>query len=221
LIDFANLRVAAENPRKTPADEAAHLSLVASMKAHGQITNILVRPGDTPGLFDIIDDGRRFQAAKAAELEQLKADLYEGTSDAGEIGAAANMMRAAMHPLDEAKVIARLAANGESLDSIGLRFGKGQRWVEQRRKLDRLSPKAKTLFREARIDMAAAQALTLARRCSRNSTSRRPRTTGIMTPATSVGVSRPRRSTPSMRSSPCLTIPRSTSCGICSAKMCA
>ncbi len=70
-------------------------------------------------------------------------------------------MRAAMHPLDEAKVIARLAANGESLDSIGLRFGKGQRWVEQRRKLDRLSPKAKTLFREARIDMAAAQALTL------------------------------------------------------------
>jgi hypothetical protein len=52
-------------------------------------------------------------------------------------------------------------------------------------------------------------------------TSRRPRTTGIMTPATSVGVSPPRRSTPSMRSSPCLTIPRSTSCGICSAKMCA
>ena len=161
LIDIANLRVAAENPRKTPADEAAHLSLVASMKAHGQITNILVRPGDKPGLFDIIDGGRRFQAAKAAELEQLKADLYEGTSDAGEIGAAANMMRAAMHPLDEAKVIARLAANGESLDSIGLRFGKGQRWVEQRQKLDRLSPKAKTLFREARIDMAAAQALTL------------------------------------------------------------
>ena len=30
---IANLRVAAENPRKTPADEAAHLSLVASMKA--------------------------------------------------------------------------------------------------------------------------------------------------------------------------------------------
>jgi ParB/RepB/Spo0J family partition protein len=131
------------------------------MKAHGQITNILVRPGDKPGLFDNIDGGRRFQAAKAAELEQLKADLYEGTSDAGEIGAAANMMRAAMHPLDEAKVIARLAANGETLDSIGLRFGKGQRWVEQRQKLDRLSPKAKTLFREARIDMAAAQALTL------------------------------------------------------------
>ncbi len=117
--------------------------------------------GDKPGLFDIIDGGRRFQAAKAAELEQLKADLYDGTSDAAEIGAAANMMRAAMHPLDEAKVIARLAANGESLDSIGLRFGKGQRWVEQRRKLDRLSPKAKTLFREGRIDMAAAQTLTL------------------------------------------------------------
>ena len=64
---LANLRVAAENPRKTPADEAAHLSLVASMKAHGQITNILVRPGDKPDLFDIIDGGRRFQAAKAAE----------------------------------------------------------------------------------------------------------------------------------------------------------
>jgi ParB/RepB/Spo0J family partition protein len=89
LIDIANLRVATENPRKTPADEAAHLSLVASMKAHGQITNILVRPGDEPGLFAIIDGGRRFQAAKAAELEHLKADLYEGTSDAGEIGAAA------------------------------------------------------------------------------------------------------------------------------------
>jgi hypothetical protein len=30
LIDIANLRVAAENPRKTPADETAHRSLVAS-----------------------------------------------------------------------------------------------------------------------------------------------------------------------------------------------
>jgi hypothetical protein len=67
---------ATENPRKTPADETAHLSLVASMKAYSQITNILVRPGDKPGLFDIIDGGRRPWRRSGAGLDYRVAVVF-------------------------------------------------------------------------------------------------------------------------------------------------
>ncbi len=96
LVDITNLRLTAENPRKTPPTKQEDAELVASMRAHGQLTSILVKPSvDGEGIFDIIEGGRRFRLAAAAGLTQLKAEIYDGDRTSEEIGAAANMARAA------------------------------------------------------------------------------------------------------------------------------
>jgi ParB/RepB/Spo0J family partition protein len=169
LINIANLSVASENPRKTKADQADHEALVASLKAHGQLVPLLVRPTPSAGSgqvgkpdhFEIIDGGRRFAAAQDAGLLELKAELYQGDGSADEIGTATNMVRASMHPLDEAAVIARRVADGETPEEVAARFGHPARWAEQRMKLDELSERVKKVFRAGQISLAAAEAFTL------------------------------------------------------------
>lgn len=164
LVETAKLRVATENPRKTKASKAADAALDASMKAHGQLHPLLVIAGPTKGHYDVIAGGRRLRAAKRIGLTKLRADLYTGRLTAEEIGTAENMMREAMSPLDEAAAIARLAADDESIESIAQRFARPVQWVEQRKKLDQLSPKVKAAYREGRITLGAAAAFTVASR---------------------------------------------------------
>lgn len=162
LVDIANLRVAAENPRKTKANKSADAALDASMKSHGQLHPLLVIPGARKGLFDVVAGSRRLASAKRIGLKKLKTEVYTGKLTPEEIGAAENMMREPMNPLDEARTIARLAAEDETPESIAQRFGRTAQWVEQRMKLDRLSPKVKTAYRDGRITLGAAAAFTVA-----------------------------------------------------------
>ncbi|SKA40579.1 ParB/RepB/Spo0J family partition protein [Enhydrobacter aerosaccus] len=161
FIEISKLSVAAENPRTTPAEKAAHDRLVASMRAHGQLVPIIIRANGKPDHYEIIDGGRRFAAAKEAGLLGLEGDVYAGSIAGDELGTVANMMRAPMHPLDEARVIARAIADGDTAENVAARFGHPARWAEQRLKLDGLSDKAKKVFRAGDITLAAAEAFTL------------------------------------------------------------
>lgn len=162
LVETAKLRVAAENPRKTKPSKAADAALDASMKAHGQLHPLLVIPGPKAGQYDVIAGGRRLASANRIGMKKLKADLYTGKLNPEEIGAAENTMREAMSPLDEARTIARLAADGESPQTIAQRFGRTAQWVEQRMKLEGLSPKVKAAYHDGRITLGAAAAFTVA-----------------------------------------------------------
>jgi ParB/RepB/Spo0J family partition protein len=160
-IEMAKLSLSKENPRKTPASQAAHDSLVASMVAHGQIIPLVVRPNGSGDSYIVVDGGRRFAAM--AEAGILSAECVVNETDFGdaELGTAANMMRAAMHPLDECDVIARLVADGEDAGEVAGRFGQTERWALQRMKLNDLSAKVKKLFRDGAIGISAAMAFTL------------------------------------------------------------
>jgi ParB/RepB/Spo0J family partition protein len=161
-IEVSKLVVSKENPRKTKASQMAHDALVASIKHHGLIQPLVVRPSaDNDNLFEVIDGGRRFAAIKDAGLEKVEVIVNEAEFGIAEIGTAANMMRAAMHPLDEAQVIARLVADGEDLEDVAGRFGQTPKWASQRIKLDGLSTKAKKAFRDGTFGIATAEALTL------------------------------------------------------------
>lgn len=162
LVHITNLRLTGENPRKTPPTKQEDDELVASMRAYGQLTSILVkRSADGDGIFDIVEGGRRFRLAPEAGLTQLKAEIYDGNRPAEEIGAAANMARAAMHPIDEAAVIAHAIDAGDTAADIAIRFGQTERWALQRHKLNSLSDRAKKLLRNDGLTLAAAEALTL------------------------------------------------------------
>lgn len=161
-INVNQLVLSKENPRKTKASQQAHDALVASIRHHGLIQPLVVKPShDNDNVYEVIDGGRRFAAIKEAGLEQVEVIVNEAEFGAAEIGTAANMMRAAMHPLDEAQVIARLIANGENIEDVAGRFGQTPKWAGQRIKLDGLSAKAKKAFRDGVFGLASAEALTL------------------------------------------------------------
>jgi ParB/RepB/Spo0J family partition protein len=162
LIPIANLRLTDANPRKTKAAPADDAKLIASLKAHGQLTSILVKPAAEGGdVFDIIEGGRRYTLARKAGLKELKAELYEGDRTPEEVGTAANQARAQMHPLDEAAVIAHRIAAGEKPADIAVRFGQSERWASQRVKLDGLCDLAKKLLRHNHLTLGGAEALTI------------------------------------------------------------
>lgn len=161
LINVENLSVSPNNPRKTRPSETEDAALDASMKAHGQIVPIIIQPNGKEGHYEVIEGGRRLASALRIGMPQLKSEIYVGNIAAGELGTAANMMRAAMHPLDEARAIARQLADGNTALDVGLRFGQTERWVEQRQRLDQLSDKVKKAFRAGEITGAAAEAFTL------------------------------------------------------------
>ena len=161
-MNVNQLVVAKENPRKTKASDAAHEALVASIKSHGLIQPLVVRPSaDNDNVFEVIDGGRRFAAIQEAGLEEIEVIVNDSLYGVGELGTAANMMRAAMHPLDEATVISRLVAEGEEPEAIAGRFGQTAKWAQQRIALDGLSANVKKAFRDGRMGLAAAQAFTL------------------------------------------------------------
>ena len=161
-IALKDLVLSKENPRKTKAAAAQHDALVASIKAYGLLQPLIVRPmADNDNKFEVIDGGRRFGALKELGLETIECMVNKTEFGIAEIGTSANMMRAAMHPLDEAEVIARLLADGDTADNIGARFGQTDRWVHQRVKLSGLCKPVKDLFRAGGIDLSAAQAFTL------------------------------------------------------------
>ena len=164
LINVEDLSISPNNPRKTQPSEAEDAALDASMKAHGQIVPIIIHPNGKEGHYEVIEGGRRLASALRIGLPQLKSEIYGGSVAAGELGTAANMMRAAMHPLDEARAIARQLADGDTALDVGLRFGQTERWVEQRQRLDQLSDRVKKAYRAGEITGAAAEAFTIGSR---------------------------------------------------------
>ena len=157
-----DLVVSAENPRTTKASAAAHSALVASIRAHGLIQPLVVRPlADNDNMFEVIDGGRRFAAIVEVGLDEVEVTVNDNGFAISEVGTAANMLRVAMHPLDEAAAIARALADGEDAEGIALRFGQTRNWAHQRVKLDGLSEKSKAMFRGGTFGLASAQALTL------------------------------------------------------------
>lgn len=161
-VAFDKLKVSRENPRKTQPDRAAHDALVASIRAHGLIQPLVVRAlADNDNKYEVVDGSRRFHALLEIGADTVECHVNKGPFGIAEIGTAANMMRSAMHPLDEADVITRLMSEGDDAEAIGLRFGQTERWAMQRAKLSGLSAKTQKLFREDAIGLRAAQALTL------------------------------------------------------------
>ena len=163
-IALDKLVVTKENPRHTPASAASHAALVASLGTHGLIQPLVVRPledGHDSQHWEVIAGTRRLAAL--TELGWTEAECVENDAEYGisELGAAENMLREAMHPLDECAVISRLVADGEAMDAVAGRFGQTERWVEQRIKLASLAPKIAKYFREGHLGLAAAQAYCL------------------------------------------------------------
>ena len=87
--------------------------LTESVKAHGILENLLVRPVQgREGLYELVAGERRYRAAKAAGLEEVPVTIRELTDEqALEISLVENLQREDLNPVEETEAILLLLAS--------------------------------------------------------------------------------------------------------------
>ncbi len=156
MIPLNKLVPSPANVRKTGALTGID-ELAASIKAHGLLQNLQVRPGAS-GTYEVVAGGRRLAAlqrlakAKAiAKAEEIACHVIEA-EDATEISLAENIIRLPMHPADQYEAFKALADQGKGPQEIAGRFGCSAAVVKQRLKLGNVNPRLMELYRQDEID---------------------------------------------------------------------
>ncbi|MCW8088143.1 ParB/RepB/Spo0J family partition protein [Sabulicella glaciei] len=165
-----NLSVSAMEPGpfqpREAMDEAALEELAASMREHGVLQPILVRPakGD-PSRFQIIGGERRWRAAQRAGLHEVPA-LVRDFSDreAMAAGLVENLQRQDLNALEEAEGYGRLTQQfGLTQDALAKIVGKSRPHVANTLRLLNLPERVRDLLRDGALTAGHARALLTAR----------------------------------------------------------
>jgi ParB family transcriptional regulator, chromosome partitioning protein len=124
-----------EQPRLS-FDEETLQELSASIKEHGVLQPILVRPREN-GQFEIVAGERRWRATKAAGIETIPALVEEIDDDTAlEISIIENLQREDLSPLDEASMYDRMIReHGYSVRKLAQKLGKDKGYLENRLRL--------------------------------------------------------------------------------------
>lgn len=165
------------NPRKR-FDDAYIAELADSIRHHGLIQPITVRPLSLDGLFafnkrahpddprptyEIVVGECRWRAAKVAGLTDIPAFWRElDDKQVLEIQVVENLQRRDVHPIEEAEGYQQLIdRHGYTADAIAAKIGKSRSYVYGRLKFADLCRDARDAFYEGRLD--ASTALLVAR----------------------------------------------------------
>ncbi|MEB3197179.1 MAG: ParB/RepB/Spo0J family partition protein [Candidatus Sericytochromatia bacterium] len=140
-----------DQPRKF-FDAAALDDLAASLKVHGVLQPLLVRPHPREnGRWQIVAGERRWLAATQAGLTEVPVVVRELDDRlAREIGLVENVLREDITPMEEARALrALLDETGWSYAQLGDRLGKNKAWVDHRVRLLKMpSPLQEALERQ-------------------------------------------------------------------------
>lgn len=139
------------NPR-TRFDEKALDALADSIRAHGVLTPLLVRPILDGTRFEIAAGHRRFRAAQRAGLDAVPCVVREMTDvELLEILVVENNQREDVHPLEEAQGYRALVDAGYNAERIAERLGRNRSYVFDRMKLLSLVKECRTLFFDGKL----------------------------------------------------------------------
>jgi len=117
-------------------DEDALADLAASIREHGVLQPILVRPR-ADGHYQIVAGERRWRASRMAGLTEIPA-IVEQIDDetALEIAIIENLQREDISPLEEAEMFERMTTeHGYSLRKLATKLGKDKGYLENRLRL--------------------------------------------------------------------------------------
>ena len=153
------LRPGKYQPR-TRMDEASLDDLAQSIKEHGIMQPVLVRPVDG-GRFEIIAGERRWRAAQRAGLKHVPA-LVKSVPDASAlaIGLIENIQREDLNPLEQANGLARLIDEfGLTHDAVAKAIGRSRSAVTNLLRLRELAKPVQEYLLAGKLDMGHARAL--------------------------------------------------------------
>jgi ParB family transcriptional regulator, chromosome partitioning protein len=130
-------------------DQKALEDLAASIKEHGFITRVRVRPDPLNNdRYQLVFGERRWRAAQLAGYKNIPCEIGNYTDeDLVEIGLIENIQRENLEPLEEAKIFSRLLGQGASSDqrskpysirTLARKLGKNKNYIEERTNLLRL-----------------------------------------------------------------------------------
>ncbi len=161
-VDERNVRSASDDPARVQADA----ELVASIRHHGLLENLVVVPrGKTQ--FGVAAGARRLRALKALAADKaiprdhpVPCLVVDGEA-ATESSLAENAVRIAMHPADQVVAFSKLARGGATAAQIAARFGVAERTVQKRVRLGGLPDEIIDAYREGRINADTAEAFAV------------------------------------------------------------
>lgn len=197
------------NPRKSFDDDALR-ELADNIKQQGLLQPITIRPIDwddtldeeigeivsTPTKYEIVCGERRFRAFSLINADSKKPltipALVRDMSDDEAFDAmiTENLQRKDVDPIEEAIAFRELVKAGQDCKSIALRFGKSERYVQDRMKLAVLTDKAVAALREERITLAGALMLAKLNDSQQDEVVKKLPETGATTAAMKTAISR-------------------------------
>jgi ParB/RepB/Spo0J family partition protein len=156
----------AQAERRKHLDKAKLSELAESIKSHGLVQPILVRPlrdemvkGDC---YEVVAGERRVIAARQAGLEEIPATVRELTDEqVAELQLIENLQRQDLHELAEAEGYEALQKLGHSVDDMAAKVGKSKGTIYSRMKLLALGKEGRAAFYEGKL--SASTALLVAR----------------------------------------------------------
>lgn len=154
------------NPR-TDFDPAAQREFVASIRTHGVLVPVLVRPRGAgkralgAQFYELIAGERRWRAAQEAGLTEIPARVLDVDDEhAAEIALIENLQRADLSALEEADGYRRLVAKKVEPARIAERVGRSVAYVYDRLRLAQLTEDCRELLRTGEITTAHALILS-------------------------------------------------------------
>jgi ParB/RepB/Spo0J family partition protein len=146
-------------------DKARMAGLVDSIRAHGVLQPIIVRPIAVPDLepYQVVAGERRLMASQELGLADIPATVRELTDiQALELQLTENDHRDDVHPLDQAEGYERLlylmrsGGNGATVEDLAARLGQTPGIVRARLRLMALVPQARSAFYDGKLTLGAA-----------------------------------------------------------------
>jgi ParB/RepB/Spo0J family partition protein len=135
-VPVSRIEANPDQPRMT-FDQSALDELTASIKEHGILQPVLLRPFGPVGRYQLIAGERRWRAAKAAGLDSIPAMIEEIDDDTAlEIAIIENLQREDLSPLEEATMYDRMVKDhGYSIRRLAQKLGKDKGYLENRLRL--------------------------------------------------------------------------------------
>jgi ParB family transcriptional regulator, chromosome partitioning protein len=131
-------RIAANpNQPRMHFDEESLNELAASIREHGVLQPILVRPAGEPQRYQLVAGERRWRAAQKAGLHEVPALIEQIDDDTAlEIAIIENLQREDLSPLEEAMMYERMTReHGYSVRRLAQKIGKDKGYIENRLRL--------------------------------------------------------------------------------------
>jgi len=166
MIPLNKLIPSGLNARKITTSAESNAELRASLLAFGVLENLIVFATGKDKFAVAAGERRRASLKLLLKDKKIPANfavpcLVRPEDEAVELSLAENIIRVAMHPIDQFAAFAALIDDGKTVEDVAARFGITPGIVTRRMKLARVSPAIIEAFRDDKITLNAVMGFSV------------------------------------------------------------